>query len=211
MSLGQTKIFINSIWYPWVEQTSTTTTIDIWPHWTATATTQNSIAITSNIYTGWVTAYHQGMAVIAGNGAQLQPQETPGQRAERDRLNAEHQAKWETERALRKKAEERALELLIENLSLQQRLDLKERGHFFVNGRSGCRYRIRKGQSGNIDIINERGIITHRACVHPSIYVPDSDAMLGQKLRLEHDDVELIRIANRTVLMPEAPVLPALQ
>lgn len=151
----------------------------------------------------------------SGTGGYHQyPQPTPEtaeQRADREARYAAAQRQAEEERARRIAAEKRAEELLVQNIALEERKRYREHGHIFVKGRSGCRYRIRKGRTGNVDVIDRDGRITHRLCAHPGENVPDCDTMLAQKLMLEVDDEAFIRLANRHEHHGDRnPVMPAL-
>lgn len=180
-----------TVWSQWCGTTSTATTACTWVQWfasdTATATT-----ITSTIWQTWCssTVYY------------APPQQSAEQRVHQQAEQKRWQEQAAEERKKREAAEARAKTLLEENLALKERERLRKDGHFIVHGRSGCRYRIRKGHSGNIDVIDKNGIITHRLCAHPAEYVPDHDTMLTQKLMLESDESEFLRIANRHAIYP---------
>ncbi len=81
-------------------------------------------------------------------------------------------------------AEERAEQLLVRHLSPAQVADYREHGGFcVVGGKTGRRYRIRKGRQINVLDYERR----RRLClVMPS--VPIGDQLLGQKLLLEGDE-----------------------
>lgn len=113
--------------------------------------------------------------------------------------------------AKRVAAEKRAAVLLESVLSPQECKRLADSGYFVVRGRSGCRYRIRRGRAGNIDVVDKEGFITARLCAHPVLCVPDSDTMLAQKLMLEHDEAAFLKVANRTpITRGERRILEAL-
>lgn len=107
----------------------------------------------------------------------------------------------EHEEARRKEAvaTERANELLHAHLTDAQRSDLARDGFFFVDSLRGNKYRIRRGRVGNVDAMHQCGEkVSHRLCAHPQLYVPDGDTMLAQKLMLEHNEDEFLRLANRS-------------
>ncbi len=123
---------------------------------------------------------------------------------ERARREAE-QRRWreQEEQARREQAEanERAELLLRQHLTPQQNDDLQRKGCFFLYV-GDKKYRVRRGQSGNVELVDTKvetpdikGI--HRYCIHPGQRVPDADAMLAQKLLLEANESEFLRIANR--------------
>ncbi len=92
------------------------------------------------------------------------------------------------------KEEKRAEILLLENLSEKQREEYKRLKSFQVIVKDKI-YRIKRGRVGNIELIDDKGIAA-RYCVHPSVACPDEDTMLAQKLMLENDEKELLKLAN---------------
>jgi hypothetical protein len=96
-----------------------------------------------------------------------------------------------------KKATARAEALLLECLSPDQAAEYRRSKFFIVQGgKSGKKYRIREGRSGNIDVFDgER--ITHRLCCHPNEWLPNADTMLAQKFGLELQEEEFVRTARR--------------
>lgn len=104
--------------------------------------------------------------------------------------------------AMRKKtrrAERRALLLLMRLLKPEQRQEFRVSGHFHVTGgSSGDRYRIRVGMIANIDVLRDDGMVNHRLCVHPIGGVPVYDVMAAQMLHLQDPSTEerFLRQAN---------------
>ena len=88
----------------------------------------------------------------------------------------------------------KARALLERALTPQQRRDLLARGYFYVKGRRFT-YRIREGQSGNVDALDSRGCVISRFCAHPLGRVPVYDVMLAQKLWIETDENMFLRKA----------------
>lgn len=107
-------------------------------------------------------------------------------------------------------AEKRAAETLRWTLNDEQRATLDKKGHFFIVGSGGTRYRISTGgYSYNIAWIDETdGSTLARFCAHPSLAAVDlagergrtpiEDSVLSQKLMIETDELEFLRIANVT-------------
>jgi hypothetical protein len=96
-----------------------------------------------------------------------------------------------------------ARELLLSHLDEEQTEEWQRCRRFHVQTANGERtYRIREGITGNIRLIRE-GQEVEEYCIHPSGY-PIEDTLLTQKLLLETDEEEFLRIANRTVLVREA-------
>lgn len=109
-----------------------------------------------------------------------------------------------------REAAARAETLLLSILSERQREELHRDKAFVVEGRH-ARYRIRRGWSGNVDVIGRDGRIQRRLCAHPVIHVPNADNMAAQKLMLETNEDEFLRIANPMHWdIPPHPVLPAM-
>ena len=65
-----------------------------------------------------------------------------------------------------------------------------------IDTASGKKYRINRGRSANIDVLDETGKVVRSLCVHPREGVPDADTMLSQALMLRHDEEALLRMAN---------------
>jgi len=97
--------------------------------------------------------------------------------------------------------QKRALELLEANLSPKQKKSFKEQKFFVVKGgKTQQKYRIRDAGHlvANVDVLDDCSRVTHRLCAHPdSRNVPLGDCLLAQKLMLEFDEDEFLRIANR--------------
>jgi hypothetical protein len=97
----------------------------------------------------------------------------------------------------RRVAQERARQLLWEHLSEPQRAELDTTGTFVVVARSGRQYRITAATTFNVE--DERGndyciqFRTDRQCRG----VPVEDLMLAQKVLLECDEAEFLRVANK--------------
>jgi hypothetical protein len=92
----------------------------------------------------------------------------------------------------------RARELLLSKLTAEQR-ETFERNNWFVveGGSTGTHYRL-EGHTLTANIVvlvDDRP--THRLCGHCDRSIPMSDQLLAQKLMLELDESEFLRIANR--------------
>lgn len=104
-----------------------------------------------------------------------------------------------TAQILLDEADKRAEALLVENLTAEQAAQYRQLRRFdVVVGER--RYRIRLGWAGNVDCVDERGRALERYCIHPVEAVPYADNLLAQKLMLEMDEAQFLRVANRTVL-----------
>uniref|UniRef100_A0A6M3L1V4 Uncharacterized protein n=1 Tax=viral metagenome TaxID=1070528 RepID=A0A6M3L1V4_9ZZZZ len=114
------------------------------------------------------------------------------------RLVSEELARVAEQERLEKQrqAEEKALQLLLDNLEENQVEIFKKTGCFVVTSQSGKKYRINKGRSSNVEELKEDGTTEKRMCFHPELWVPDYDTMLAQKLMLEFSEQEARRVAN---------------
>jgi hypothetical protein len=109
-------------------------------------------------------------------------------------------AQRETVRAHPTPAQTRARDLLLSHLTSKQRTTFKKNRWFVVEGgRTRRRYRVRADLDliANIEVL-EGNRVSHRLCAHADIArYPHSDHLLAQKLMLEHDEDEFLKVANR--------------
>jgi len=101
-----------------------------------------------------------------------------------------------------KLADQKAEQLLKENLSDEQRKEYESDSKFLVEAKSGRKYEIVKGTHGNVFLLDENGKRVQKFCVQPA-GVPVGDANLAQKLWIEADEDEFVRRANVTRLDPQ--------
>lgn len=98
-------------------------------------------------------------------------------------------------------AQKRANELLLANLTPEQRQTFEEKKWFIVEGgKSRKRYRIRSipHMVANIDVLGDGESISHKLCGHCDVReVPLADHLLAQKLMLEIAEDDFLCIANR--------------
>jgi len=164
-------------WVSWTQTTTSATSnnYDVWPAWSST--------------TG--TSYTTNYTVVNSAPPAYEPP-TP-----------EQQARWKEQREREEReaaeARARAKALLAAHLSSEQIASLAAQRYFEVVSQRGRRYRIRHGHAGNVTRLDgEREVA--RYCIHPTLDVPDEDAMLAQKLMLEACEDHFERIANVTQL-----------
>lgn len=153
--------------------------------------------VATNATPGWWDA--TATAVVTANSnwythpavqALLTPAE---QEAQRVRIAAVKEAE-DTARA-------RAEVLLDRYLRDDQRVTLREKGWFLVEAKSGARYRIYRGRSHNVKLLDSRDREVASLCAHPRDVVPEADCMLSQKLMLELAEDKFLAIANKRHLM----------
>lgn len=102
-------------------------------------------------------------------------------------------------------ADKRAEALLLVNLTAEQAEDYRRTKSFEVIqplqfGRPVRRYRITFKFAGNVFLVDEQGRAVAQYCIHAREPIPIADNMLAQKLMLEADEEQFLRVANRTVL-----------
>lgn len=169
------------------------TTAATWTEWSSNAslTCATSITIISATWDAWTAN------TITYTPYTPRP-ETAEQRAARAAQAELARQRAEVDRARRAVAIVKADKLLESILTDVQRAHIQAHGFFLVRGRSGQLYRIRRGWSGNVDVLSPAGEVLDRLCAHPSLNCPDGDNMAAQKLMLESADEALfLRIANK--------------
>lgn len=93
-------------------------------------------------------------------------------------------------------AREKARTLLLKLLTTEQKDQLEKLRYFeVIAGASRRRYRIREGIAGNIRLVDPEGREVTQYCCHPA-GLPIEDVMVAQKLQIEHDEEEFLRLAN---------------
>ena len=206
------------VWDTW-NTTSAVTTAgsgDIWVKWCGTtSSTTSTLTIDTSIWDQW-TYIDTRAAVVqpqrVHTDAELrEPQAARAVEMQRIKeMQAENDRRYNEMRTRQALAEKRAEELLLSNISLVDRVMFLEKKHIIVQGRHD-RYRLNRGTHGNIDVIGRDGRIKHRLCAQPN-GIPTCDAVLAQKLSLEHDEASFLKIANKHAYTGDKlhAVLPAL-
>lgn len=97
-------------------------------------------------------------------------------------------------------ANARARRLLVQMLNADQKKELEEKNqfHLTVHDRDGSMrvYRIEYGFQGNVKLLGTNGQPVKRYCIHADSRLPYEDQMLAQKMLLEANEPEFLRIAN---------------
>lgn len=103
---------------------------------------------------------------------------------------------------LSKAAQERAIQLLKQNLSAAQREQYEKRRHFRVTGGdTGRIYRIRHGVQMNVEQLDQAGRRIRMLCFMPEGRLAVGDVMLAQKIALELFENEALKIAHEVPTM----------
>lgn len=134
---------------------------------------------------------HQGMV-------HFRPVEMTGEeRRARERIIVEQQRRILLEHAEYEKALQKANDLLMTFLNDEQRKTYQREQFFDLTSQSGKRFRITYGYSLNVYKLNKWGEYEICYCVVPDgENIPIPDQMLAQKLMLEHQEKEFIRVSN---------------
>jgi len=187
-----------------------------WSTWTGTATTAATNDCTASTWTDWNGTdstsggtWYTWVSAGTGGDYSLQlgtlsypPPETEEQKVVRLELEKIQHQSWvaaEKVRLTKEKAkEEKAHQLLREVITSEQDQQLEKDGYFeLVSVKSGHRYRINKGRAGNVQQLDDlTGKPIKKLCFHPTEYVHNYDTMVAQKLMLENDEEQVLRVAN---------------
>lgn len=92
------------------------------------------------------------------------------------------------------KPRKRAKRLLYSCLTNYQKRTYRQNKWFHVTSNKGRKYRISHGDTMNITLI-EKGKPTKKYCIHPR-NVPVEDTMLAQKLLIETNEDQFLKVAN---------------
>lgn len=177
-------------WPAWVEThrgTKTLTSNATWIVW-------NQARTTSTITTG---------SNLLARDVQISDEEYQARRVREEAARVEREARYRAEAIERERAKERALLLLREHLTDEQKAELADKRYFslgVIDSKTGERrtYRIHQGRAGNVEQVDENGRRLKRFCIHPDISCPDEDTMLAQKLLLQTNEAEFLRVANHS-------------
>lgn len=182
------------VWNSWVSNTSSATSTSatlqsVWCRWNATGSSTVTSTNTAAVWNRWNSEYQ-----VAAPPARVL--ETPEQRTRREASLARYEAEEARRREERLAADRRAEALLRAHITREQQEQLEREDWFLIDSASGKQYRINRGRSANIDVLDETGKVLRSLCVHPRDGVPDADTMLSQALMLRHDEETLLRMAN---------------
>lgn len=200
-----------STWNGWASATTadgctvTTSTVStyttaVWHDW-VTTTYEGTSATTTTYDTGtvWYT-WVDGKCELVKDYVyepKVESDEEKIARLERERAYAE-QCRMEAEQRSREAAERerKAYAFLLLCLDERQKKDLEEKKHFELSVVGGRRYRIKTGQSRNIQELDQDGKVKRTLCFHPQNSLHHYDAMAIQKLALECDEEQALKVAN---------------
>lgn len=149
--------------------------IIMWPQW------HNSIMMTEDEYI---------IAIETERARILFEQERHQEYERRESIRIEEQ----------KVAVEKAQQILLDHLTPNQKEAVEKNGWFVIEGgMSKKKYKIKtRTVAGNVEEIDDKGIVIAKYCCHISHNFPSPDHHLAQKLMLEWDESEFLKIANKT-------------
>lgn len=186
-------------WRGWVSSTCTSTattgTADPWIIWVDNSTCATTTTCTSTDVTAWTTWIRVYDDTCPAR------RQTRREAAEVRRREKEYQERQKAEAERYRAAKERAEGLLYEHLTDEQRAEIKRHKFFVVRGgKTGRKYKINAdgGLAGNVHELDEAGALKRRLCAHIShaANAPIFDHLLAQKLMLEYQEEDFLRVAN---------------
>lgn len=192
---------------------STNSSTTIWNYWVGSGTNSSASLTGSEVWRIWNSASATGSQIFIPPVPLLAPApEHARVREARARVNARmsaeeralHEdyerrsfAKAEEDKAARKLAAEKAEVLLRQMLTPEQEHDLEQKSCFYLYS-GDKKYRIDRGRTGNVKLVDDKDQVVESYCIHPQLDCPDADTMLAQKLLLETDRETFERVANIT-------------
>lgn len=121
----------------------------------------------------------------------IKPVETEEERFVREWNEILEQKQYRNRMLTQEKAKSRALKLLTRNLTKIQLERFEKDQCIPVDGQSGKKYVIQPAKAINIKVVGKH----HKLCAGPKNEMPIYDFMLAQKLQLEHNEKEFLKIA----------------
>lgn len=95
-------------------------------------------------------------------------------------------------------ADKKSIAFLKEWLSPEQREQYERQNAFeVIGGDTGTRYRICAPAAFNIRVLNAEGTHVSNLCVVPKDATASGDILLAQKIALERNEAETLKVANR--------------
>lgn len=169
-----------TVWSVWSDTTNAVTADSVWGYWVDCGTSSGTCGASANL-----------------------PSVRPAPMTEEERERAE-QLRVEREQKRKQKekdiqaAKTQAEKLLKSLLTPAQRTHLDDVSSFLVKSESERMFRVRRGST--VEELDEEDKVIARYCIHASWRdaLPVADTMLTQKLMLEMNEAEFMKIANRS-------------
>lgn len=190
------------VWDSWaltnVTYTNSSTNVEfVWTGWT-TGASSTPLAVGGVVHPAWgnwVTETTVSTPIFAPPPP-LTEEQLEARRVQREQAEQLRQQRL----AEREAAQQRARELLLDALEDEQRDELLREGYFHVETRDGTR-RYRLSPTGQPRRVFGEDGRQWSYCIHPDMGYPGEDVALAQKLLLEADEEEFLRIANARPLV----------
>lgn len=199
VTTGTSAATTNCLTSEWAVTSSATTTNSIWLADQCTAAA-NAVWRSS----GWQQCSHTKVRWTPSVVAKETPEQLVERRAREELARQQREREAAERKVFMDTAKNRARRLLFSMLSPMQQKQLDEKNHFdlTVHGQDGSQrvYRIEYGYQGNVKLLGPDGQPVRRYCIHADSRLPYEDQMLAQKLLLEANEQDFLRIANMTNL-----------
>lgn len=172
-----------------------------------TTTSSTTMTFTTTTTTTWPEQLWLGDGMRIAPYTPSWPELSAEELAARDARRVQRAAERDEQRRSRARVQDRAVELLRALLTPAQLAQYELDGAFEVVGSDGGRYRIRRGVSGNVRLLDPGGEEAAGLCAHPELrvhdddqqfvgHLPEADVAVGQMLLLQTDEAEFLRRAN---------------
>jgi len=190
----------NSVWHYWtsgevlssVAQTANLSLNTVWTTWVSVNGTTTNLTSTSASTAPVWKIWNGNLITQAIQYATAPP--TPEQIAQREIQRQTREREYAQTKQKQVDADLKADALLHEFLDAMQRDQVVKDSAFIVEAKSGRRYQVKR--NSRVAELDEHGKIVAYHCIHPRDYFPAGDVMLAQKLMLDTDESEFLRIAN---------------
>jgi len=173
------------IWNQWVSVTSASQEF--------TFTTSTNTAASSAIWVNWS---GRGSYVIPETYQQMHVDSRSVSKREIRREIKRMAVRTRQVRKITERPKRKAETLLLKHLAREQRRTWMEKDYFDFSVESRV-YRIRRGSVGNVELIDDAGIVA-KLCCHPRNVssLPEADVAMSQWMMLKYNEKEFFRLAN---------------
>lgn len=201
------------VWNGWVDTyhstatTSVTTTDSTWGYWCSATDDSTCVTTSYTVWSYWVQErdgcvrevreVREVRQAVRSSAIPYDREPTTEEKEAQRKRDEEYREKCRKENEERLIAEEKAKKLLLENIDEENRKRYEKDKLIIVTAKKSNRvYQIKHGRSGNVVQLDAKNKPIKRFCMHPIAMVPDADTVLAQKLMLEHNEDEFLRLAN---------------
>lgn len=188
--------------------TSDGTSSGVWQGWTSGSTTTATFDGSDTAWFGWntqtcATGDYWGRSMRDLSESDHFPKATPARKISAETTETREQAMKKLADAMKERNEikARAKDLLISVLSPEQQKQLDKLTGFVVEAEERRFFiEAKGGTSGNVKELDQNDRIVSSFCIHTrmSDNIPHDDLYAAQKLLIEHDLTQFLKIANKT-------------